>query len=146
LPAGTKGTGTITPQAPVLWTEVAGASCPSGTCLAAVDSVTFARGPFRLTNDLNFSSDRLTRIILFTSNLGMTNANLPSGILSIHVAGYGAIPLANIEHVGTVTGVSGMDASYIIVKLPANLPTGSSNLTVKMGSAESNAATLSIIP
>ncbi len=146
LPAGTKGTGTITPQVPVLWTEEAGPSCPSGTCLAAIDSVTFVRGPFKLTNNWNLTpSDRATRIILFTSNLGMTNANLPSGILSVHING-SAIPLANIENVGTVAGVSGMDASYVIVKLPASLPAGSNTITVNMGSVASNVAILSIIP
>ncbi|HEX5702970.1 MAG TPA: Calx-beta domain-containing protein [Pyrinomonadaceae bacterium] len=146
LPPGTRGIGTITPQVPVLWTEVAGPSCPSGTCLAAIDSVTFVRGPFRLTNEWNLTpSDRATRIILFTSNLGMTNANLASGILSVHING-SAIPLANIENVGTVTGVSGMDASYVIVKLPASLPPGSNTITVNMGSVASNVAVLSIIP
>ena len=145
LLANTKGTGTITPPTPTLWTEVAGPSCPSGTCLAAVDSVTFVRGPFRVTNPNNFSTDQTTRIILFTSNLGMTDANLASGILSVHING-SAIPPANIEHVGTVAGISGMDASYVIVKLPDGLLTGSNNITVNMGAAASNVAILSIVP
>ncbi|MGZ5436659.1 MAG: Calx-beta domain-containing protein [Pyrinomonadaceae bacterium] len=139
LLANTKGTGTITPQTPAIFTEEGNV-----TVAAAVDSVTFARGPFPLVNNLNFSEDRLTRIILVTSSLGMTDANLPSSILSVHINGY-ANPLP-IEHVGPITGVSGLNASYIIVKLPADLPTGSNTLTVKMGGAQSNAATLSIIP
>src|SRR5207244_2543834 len=35
--------------------------------IAAIDSVTFVRGPFTLSDDHNFSSDHRTRIIFFTS-------------------------------------------------------------------------------
>jgi probable HAF family extracellular repeat protein len=151
LPANTKGTGTITPQAPTIFTEAAGPTCPAGNCAIAIDSVTFVRAPFKLTNDWNLTpSDRATRIILVTSNLGMTQANLASGILSVHIDG-SAIPPENIENVGTVTGVAGLSASYIIVKLPANLSNpspGPNNkmLVIKMGSATSNATILSITP
>ena len=148
LPANTKGTGTITPQAPVVYVEAGTENNPIPTAVA-VDSATFARGPFKLTNNLNFSSDRLTRVILVTSNLGMTQADLATGILTVNVAGY-ATPLP-IEHVGTITGVVGLNASFIIVRLPADLPNplpGPNNLTltVKMGSATSNATLLSIAP
>jgi probable HAF family extracellular repeat protein len=144
LPTNLKGTGTITPQVPVVYVEQGTALNPIPTA-AAVDSVTFARGPFRLVNNLNFSEDRLTRVILVTSNLGMTQADLATGILTVNVAGY-ATPLP-IEHVGTITG---LDASFIIVRLPADLnpAPGPNNLTltVKMGSATSNATILSITP
>ncbi|HEY5839551.1 MAG TPA: hypothetical protein VIT19_10990, partial [Pyrinomonadaceae bacterium] len=119
---------------------------------AAVDSVTFARGPFRLTNDLNFiiEQPRATRIIIFSSPLGMTDANLASGILSLHILEYGQIPLDHIEHVGPIAPLNG---SYIIVKLPAdlsilNLSPGPTNLTLtlKLNGVESNATVLSIVP
>lgn len=145
LPAGTKGTGTITPQAPVVFTEEGNTSFA-----VAIDSVTFVRGPFRLTNEWNFTpSDRATRIILITSNLGMTQPDLATGILSVNVAGY-ANPLP-IENVGPITNVPGLNASFIIVRLPADLPNpspGPNNLTltVKMGSASSNATLISITP
>jgi hypothetical protein len=140
-------TGTITPDAPIVFTEEG-----NGSFAVAVDSVTFVRGPFRLTNEWNLTpSDRATRVILVTSPLAMTQADLATGILSIHFAGYGAIPLANIENVGPITGVVGLNASFIIVRLPADLPNpmpGPNNLTltVKMGSATSNATILSITP
>lgn len=154
LAVGTKGTGTITPQTPSIFVEQGTETNPIPTA-AVVDSVTFARGPFRLTNNLNFSPDRLTRAILFTSNLGMTDANLSSNILTVNVAGYGS-PLP-IEHVGPFTfpfspGFPAVSGSYIIVKLPDNLPNpspGPNNLTltVKMGNfATSNATILSITP
>jgi probable HAF family extracellular repeat protein len=151
LAANTKGTGVITPQAPIVYVEAGTENNPIPNAVA-IDSVTFVRGPFRLTNEWNLTpSDRATRVILVTSPLGMTQANLATGILSIHIAGYGAIPLGNIENVGPITGVVGLNASFIIVKLPDNLPNpmpGPNNLTltVKMGSAESNATILSITP
>src|SRR5205807_3106000 len=45
--------------------------------LAAVDSVTFVRGPFTLNDDHNFSSDHRTRIIFFTTDLGFASAAQP---------------------------------------------------------------------
>ncbi|HEX6187236.1 MAG TPA: Calx-beta domain-containing protein, partial [Pyrinomonadaceae bacterium] len=139
-------TGTITPDAPIVFTEEG-----NDTFAVAVDSVTLARGPFRLVNDYNFSADKLTRVILVTSPLGMTQADLATpNLLSVHIAGFGTLP---IENVGAITGVPGLSASYIVVKLPVelqslNLSPGPNNLTltVKMGSAESNAAILRIIP
>jgi probable HAF family extracellular repeat protein len=135
-------TGTIT-DAPVIYVEEGTENSPTPTA-AAVDAVTFARGPFQLTNNNNLSNDHAsaTRIMIFTSNLGMTNANLASGILTVRFNG-SAIPPANIEHVGPV-GVLG--GSYIIVKLPATLPIGPNTLTVTLAGVESNATTLSIIP
>ena len=134
-------TGTIT-DAPFIYVEEGTENSPTPTA-AAVDSVTFVRGPFQLINNNNLSNDQpsATRIIIFTSNLGMTNANLASGMLTVRFNS-SAIPLANIEHVGPVGLLSG---SYIIVKLPA-LPTGPNTLTVTLGGVESNATTLSIIP
>jgi len=38
----------------------------------ALDSVTFLRGPFSVMNLHNFSADQHTRVILFTSNLGLS--------------------------------------------------------------------------
>jgi hypothetical protein len=138
-------TGTITPDAPVVFTEEG-----NGNYAVAIDSVTFVRGPFRLVDDHNFSSDCLTRIILITFNLGMTQADLAKGILSVRVAGY-ANPLP-IENVGPLTGIPGVNASYIVVRLPPDLPLISSAaktdlmLTVSIGSATSNATIVSIAP
>lgn len=143
-------TGTITPDAPIVYVEAGTENNPIPNAVA-VDSVTFVRGPFKLTNDWNLTpSDRATRVILVTSNLGMTQADLATpNLLSVRIAGYGTLP---IENVGAITGVTGLSASYIVVRLPPDLgpnpSPGPSNLTltVKMGSAESNAATLCIIP
>jgi len=108
---------------------------------AALDSVTWVRGPFRvLTND-NFSADHHTRVILFTSDLGMTQPDSTQLIVRA-----GGVTLT-VESVGPVVGVSGMSASYIVVRLPDGLPSGDLPLVITMrGFASVNSPTLSIAP
>jgi len=106
----------------------------------ALDSVTFVRGPFRVFTDYNFSADHHTRLIIFTSNLGLTQPD--ASILSVQAAG---APLT-IENVGTVTNVPGLNASYIVVRLPDGLPTGDLPLTVTLnGVQSSNAPIIQIV-
>ena len=120
--------------APVIFTE-------DGTNnVAAVDSVTFIRGPFRLFNPLNFSADQRTRIIFFTSDLGLTQPN--SSVLSVQASG---VPLT-VEGVGPLLGVPSLTASYIVVRLPDGLPAGNLQLTITLNNVTSNAATLNISP
>jgi len=107
----------------------------------ALDSVTRLRGPFPILNTHNFSADQRTRVVLFTSNLGLGQPD--SAILSVRANGI----LLTIENVGTVSGVQGLDASYIIVKLPDGLPPGNLPLTVTLhGVVSSNTPTLEISP
>jgi hypothetical protein len=107
---------------------------------AALDSVTFVRGPFPIISSVNFSADQHTRVILFTSNLGLSQ---PSPSLSVQASGH---PLT-VESVGPVSGVAGLSASYIVVRLPDGLPTNVDlNLTVTLNGATSNTALLGISP
>ena len=105
---------------------------------AALDSVTFVRAPFRVVDDHNFSSDHVTRVILFTSYLGLTQ---PSASLDVRGGGFD-LP---IESVGPIL-IGGVHASYIVVRLPQNLPPGDLLLTVSLGNATSSATILSIAP
>lgn len=108
---------------------------------AALESVTRVRGPFSILNTHNFSKDEHTRVILFTSNLGLTQPD--PGILSVRASGI----LLTVEGVGTVSGVQGLNASYVIVKLPDFLPSGNLPLTLTLhGVTSSNAPTLEISP
>jgi len=55
--------------------------------------------------------------------------------------------LLTIENVGTASGVQGLDASYIIVRLPDALPSGSVPLTLTFhGVVSSITPTLEISP
>ena len=123
-------------QAPTILTEE-GATNKA----VALDSVTFVRGPFSVIGPHNFSADQHTRVILFTSNLGLT---LPDpSILTVQAGGTSL----TVENVGTVSGVAGLDASYIVVRLPTGLATGDLPLIVTFhGVASSNTPTLGISP
>src|SRR5215813_1351671 len=110
---------------------------------AALDSVTFQRGPFRILNTLNFSTDHHTRIIFFTSDLGLTQSDLSNpAILVAEVPNFN-LP---VENVGPLTGIPGLVGSYVIVKLPDNIPTGALNLTIRVRGVTSDARKLNILP
>jgi len=77
--------------------------------------------------------------MFFTSNLGLSQPD-PS-LLSVRASGV----LLTIENVGTVS-TSGLDASFIIVRLPDGLPAGDLPLMVTLRGAMSNPAILSVLP
>jgi hypothetical protein len=107
----------------------------------ALDSVTLVRGPFRVLTDFNFSGDRHTRVILFTSVLGLSQPD--SSKLTVTAGGTALL----VENVGTVTEVQGLLASYIIVRLPDGLSPGNLPLIVTLnGAASTNSPTLTISP
>ena len=109
----------------------------------AINSVTFLRGPFQILDSHNFSIDGHTRIILFTSDLGLTQANLSDpSILVVDVPGAN-LP---VENVGTLSGTVGLSGSYIVVSLPDNLPTGALQLRVRLRGITSDARILNIGP
>jgi outer membrane protein assembly factor BamB len=124
------------PSTPVIYLE-------EGTNnAAALDSVTFLRGPFRLSNADNLSADHHTRIMLFTSNLGLAQSDLSDPTALVVEASGVNLP---VENVGTVS-IPGLSSSYIIVRLPDNVPTGNSDLKIKLHGITSNTATLTISP
>lgn len=107
----------------------------------ALDSVTWIRGPFRVLTNHNFSADHHTRVILFTSDLGMMH---PDSTQLIVRAGGVMLP---VENVGPVVGVAGMSASYIVVRLPDGLLTGDLPIVITLrGLTSVNSPTLSIAP
>jgi len=103
---------------------------------------TFVRGPFPLSNSHNFSADQRTRLLLFTSNLGLTQADLndPS-VLVVELAGVN-LP---VENVGAFA-LPELPSSYIVVRLPDNLPAGVLQLKIKLRGVTSNTATINISP
>ncbi len=108
----------------------------------ALDSVTFVRGPFGLSSPHNFSVDKRTRIILLTSALGLTQSNLSDpAVLVVEASGVN-LP---VENVGGLS-INGISSSYIVVRLPDNVPTGALQLKVKLRGVASEAKTLTISP
>lgn len=135
--AGSDGVWRPTPTTPVVFTE-------EGTNnAAAVHSITFVRGPFKILDPNVFSHDGRTRVMLFTSSLGlMAPPFLPTSVLSVKANGVN-LP---VENVGPMVGPTGTNGSYIIVRLPDGLPTGNLSLTVTMFGLTSEARILRIIP
>ncbi len=109
---------------------------------AAVDSVTFVRGPFSKTNISNLSLDQRTRIILLTSNLGLTQLDLIDPTVLVVEAGGVNLP---VENVGTLS-IPGLSTSYIVVRLPDNVPTGVVEVRVKLRGSASDPRLLTISP
>jgi len=109
---------------------------------AAVYSVSFVRGPFNKTNPNNLTDDQRTRIILFTSNLGLVQADLGDPtVLVVELAGV-SLP---VENVGPLL-IPGLSTSYIVVRVPDNVPTGPQELKVKLRGAASAPRILNISP
>jgi hypothetical protein len=108
--------------------------------IAALDSVTFVKGPFRVIDPYNFALDQHTRLIILTSNLKMTQAD--PGNLLVQASGV-TLP---VESVGSITNIPGLDASYIVVRLPDGLPTGDLQLVVTLRGMASNLSTLQVVP
>jgi hypothetical protein len=106
----------------------------------ALDSVTFVRDPFRIINDHNFSADHRTRIIFFTSKLGLTQPD--SSLLMVHAGGVSL----DVEAVGPVSGVPGFDGSYVVVKLADGLAIGDIPLTITFRGITSPAGVIGIAP
>ena len=135
--AGTSGnsnTITVSTLGPSIFIEQASANRAS-----ALDSVTWVKGPFRVLNFFNFSTDNHTRVILFTSDLGMTQPDASQ--LTVRAGGV----TLTVEGVGPVAGVTGMNASYVVVRLPDGLPVGDLPLVVTLRSLASvNSPTLAI--
>ncbi|MGZ5436746.1 MAG: Calx-beta domain-containing protein [Pyrinomonadaceae bacterium] len=106
---------------------------------AALDAITWLKAPFKVLNFFNFTSDNHTRVMLFTSDLAMTQPD--SSQLTVRAGGVAL----TVENVGPIAGVTGMSASYIIVRLPDGLPSGDLPVVVTLrGLASVNSPTLAI--
>ena len=105
----------------------------------AFDSVTQVKAPFRVQGLHNFSADSHTRVMLFTTNLGLGPGDDLS-VLTVNVQGN----LLPIENVGTLPGVN--QASYIVVRLVDQLGPGNLPVIVTLRGVASNTATIEIAP
>ena len=101
-----------------------------------MDSVTRLRGPFPITSQQNFSSDRRTRIVLFVNNFAVG----PGDTVSVQVQDASLqtynLPIEAIQHQSW--------ASYLVVRLTDDVPGGSLDLSVTLRGAQSNKAKITI--
>jgi hypothetical protein len=106
----------------------------------AVDSVTLVHGPFSKSGFHNFSADQRTRVMLFTSNLGLSPVDDLS-LVTVQVEGF-SLP---VERVETMPGQS--QFSIVTVKLIDGVPIGNNlQIALTRHGAPSNVATISIGP
>jgi glucose/arabinose dehydrogenase len=87
-----------------------------------LDSPTFIRDPFPLTNLFNFSTDHRTRLVLFAMNMDLMAGEDSSAVTArAEDAALNVYPLT-VEFVGKVPGFDWL--TQIVVRLPDNTPAG----------------------
>jgi len=106
--------------------------------VAAVDSVTLVRGPFAPTTNFNFSADHRTRITILIFGLGLNSSDV--SVVTVQAVGLSL----SVENIGPLTA-PGFSATYIVARLPEEIPAGNWPLTVTVrGVASSNSPFLAI--
>lgn len=124
---------------PVLLTE-------EGTDHAlALDSVTFKRDPFSLSNNHNFSLDQVTRLMLFSANLDLQPGDGPELVTGMADDGNGhSGPLA-VEWVGRLPDFDWI--TVVVARLPNELANSNQALiSVNAHNQSSNIASVSLLP
>jgi len=140
----TPGTGTIvnddTLDPPQLILDESG---PSPNQAAALDSILFLRDPFPITSAaewLDLGADRNTRVVLFATNLNLTNE--PSSAIVISLVGSNSqsyeIPAEDVRLVPNTS------FTQVIFRLPDSLVAGDALVTVKAHGQFSNSAVIRI--
>jgi hypothetical protein len=110
--------------------------------------VNLLRDPFALLNNLNFSSDRRTRITLFALHAQLKAGETASAITAEADDAGTIIPLT-VESVRTVPGFDWL--TQVVVKFPTNFATGGGGsqdvkVRITLRGANSNQAVITIVP
>jgi hypothetical protein len=124
----------------------------NGNVVATLNSVNLVRDQnnthtaFRISDPFNFSADQITRLILFTSDLGLAQQQNPDpAVLSVSAGGQQLV----VENVGPAP-LAGLNGSYVVVKLARRdgnpLTTGTLSLTVSCRGQLSNTTTVAVVP
>jgi len=115
------------------------------TYAAAVDSVTFTRGPFPLTNNLNFSADHRTRVMLFVTNFDLLPGEDFHGVVVAHLNQQGNDYILPVEYVGKVPGFDSLTA--IVVRLDEQvIATGDLTISLTLRGVTTNTAIIKTKP
>jgi hypothetical protein len=119
-------------------------SGPSRDQAAALDAQLFTRDPFPVVNlaDLfNLGLDKNTRVMIFVSNLQLTQGETPASVI-VNVTDSNNqtynIPAEDVEP------VAGFSFSQVVFRLPDNLPPGTCVIKVMAHNQITNQGTIRI--
>jgi hypothetical protein len=125
----------ITDNEPVLVTEA------NSDRAITLNAVSLVAAPFTVMTDPNYSSDKRTRISLFTENIQFGPV-FPKIVVT-------AVDIQQTQFVLTLEAVIGFTAfpfNQLIVRLPENLSPGDLMVTITVDGQPSNAARISVKP
>lgn len=117
---------------------------PSSSQLAAVDSMLLLRDPFPVVNGanlLNLGLDRNTRVIIYATNLQLTQGETSASVVVNLIDSSG---LSYDIAAEDVRPVPNSNFTQLIFRLPNNLPVGTCTIKVKAHGQVSNAGTIRI--
>jgi CSLREA domain-containing protein len=138
--ARAQGTATIeNDEGPVLLTE------QNTSRAVALDSVTWTRDPFSLTNPHNLSADQRRRVSLFVWRLGLLPGDTLSNISILAEDEFRTDYQLTIEHIAPVAGLD--DVTQLIVRLPNQVIGTPENLflRIRVRGPFSNTAIISLM-
>ncbi|HEV3471127.1 MAG TPA: putative metal-binding motif-containing protein [Pyrinomonadaceae bacterium] len=125
------------PARPILLTE------PDTERAVALDSVTLRSGPFPLSTEQNFSSDRRTRILLFAVNLELRRGESISAVTARIVDSQGNVFPLVVESVAKVPNFGWL--TQMTVRLPDGLKAeGEARISISLHGETSNMVLVSV--
>lgn len=110
----------------------------------ALDSVIFTREAFPVTNTLNFSGDRRTRIMLFATGLKLLTGENASAVTATAEDAVGNVSALSVESVGNVPSLSWLN--QVVLKLNAQPTSGDLKIKINLHGASSNVVLVGVRP
>lgn len=111
---------------------------------AALDSVTFLRDAFPITNTINFSSDQRTRITVLGIGLKLAPGETASAVTATAEDSVGTIRLLNVEYVARVPGQDWL--WQVVLKLNDQPTTGDIKVRITVHGVTSNFVLVAVKP
>jgi len=116
---------------------------PNSDHAISLDSVLLLTDPFPVLNNLNFSSDHRTRIMLFATGVKLGPGEGAANISAVAEDSQGGTHPLTVEFVGTVPSLSWL--TEIVVKLPDGLTNANTGLvSITLHGSSSNKARIGI--
>ena len=119
---------------------------PSSQRTAALDSVLFTRETFPIINNLNFSSDHRTRVVVFAIGLKLGAGETASAVTATAEDSQGTIRPLTVEFVGTVPNFNNW-LTQVVLKLNDQITTtGDLKIKISLHGETSNTMLLGVKP